>query len=191
VRLIISGKTVINRPGDISSPEHSTGNIDLDPPPPPTFYSLFAAWATAANLPPAHSGLLDTPYGDGVPNLLRFALALPANGPLSATHLPVELDQGRLLLTYTRRAALPAVQIYDETSNTLAPGSWSQTGVQETVLSSTDGIETMPMFSSPCPIGVSSASGWRCRIPEASKNNPTYEKDRSRSACFKIHQYAP
>lgn len=81
------------------------------------------------------------PFGDGVPNLLRYVLALPTGGPLAGTHFPVEIDQENLLMTYSRRSELVGIQAYAETSTTLAPGSWTREGVQETVRSVHDNIE--------------------------------------------------
>jgi hypothetical protein len=109
----------------------------------PDLGALFADWAEAANLPEDRRGLLDTPFADGVPNLVRFALALPADAPVGAVHGPVETEGGELRLTYTRRAGLPGLQIHAESSPNLAAGSWTRVGVQETVLSTLDGVETV------------------------------------------------
>lgn len=107
------------------------------------FQTRYAAWAQNANLPAGQDGLLDAPRGDGVSNLVRFALALPADAPLSQVHSALEQAADSLTFTYTRRAGIPDLHVRAETSTTLATGSWSTAPLQEQVLSTADGVETI------------------------------------------------
>jgi len=87
----------------------------------------------AAQLPPhGQDGPDDDPNGDGVTNLLAYALGMPAVGPSSEDFdaLPrlVRPTPGRPLLVGfgTAAARLPDIAYIGETSTTLAPGSWTE-----------------------------------------------------------------
>lgn len=124
--------------------------------------SHFAAWQTgefdAAQLAqPVISGPAADPNGDGLPNLLAFALARPAlasSGPAPLETAPVT-DSGStyLSLTFTRRAELDDVALVTEFADSPA-GPWIAGGI--TLASVADGDrlrvtvrDTVPLETQP------------------------------------------
>jgi len=106
---------------------NTTGFTPDAPPPPATPFQTYLA---AANVPEGQRGHTDDPEGDGIPNLLEYALGL---NPLVSDPdgLPVpETIGANLTLTYY---ALRADLIYQvETTTTLGnPASWTATGVTQ------------------------------------------------------------
>lgn len=101
----------------------------------------------------ANSGVaadLADPSGDGIPNLLKFALNLNpnVNGVLPCTCVK---NGANIEYTYTRsKAALNDGTIFAvEWSDTMAAGSWSTSGVSQTILSDNGTVQqvraTVPM----------------------------------------------
>ena len=88
----------------------------------------------SANLTPANEATLwgngADPDGDGIPNLLEYALTTP---PLVADSAPVQAGQsnGRLTLTFSRNPLRPDLRYTVEVSPSLAPASWSPIAVSE------------------------------------------------------------
>src|SRR5690606_5165694 len=86
-------------------------------------------------------GDLADPDGDGLSNLLEYALALPPrDGTSAGPALTLDDTPGepRLLLTFTRlkRAAAAGLIYQVEWSDTLAPDSWSTADIEQTMMSS-------------------------------------------------------
>ena len=78
---------------------------------------------------------------DGLANVVEFYLHRNPNGPNDSSTLPVAaMDGSTLTLTYTRsKAAMSEVTGSVVWSDTLAPGSWSGSGVTEKILND-DGV---------------------------------------------------
>lgn len=130
VRLIVVGPTGGATLGPIS--EAFLTIVDDD-----TFAADLAAWRAArfggqAGVPTV-SGATADPDGDGLPNLLEYALdtdpSAPNAGPAPSTAAP----SGRLQLTFRRRAA-PALTYLVEASSDLATWTpiWTSSGAQNT-----------------------------------------------------------
>jgi hypothetical protein len=89
--------------------------------------SGYAAWADT------HAAVLgDTlpnakPFGDGISNLLRYALGLPLTQVAPTDYLAHEVREGRLLLRYVRSASVTDVAYVIQVSSDLS--GWSETGV--------------------------------------------------------------
>ena len=74
--------------------------------------------------------------GDGIPNLIEWACNLNPTAPSTLT-TTTGMSSGSFVYTYSRStsAANAGTTFTVEWSNTLASGSWSSTGVVQTVLS--------------------------------------------------------
>lgn len=99
--------------------------------------SPFLLWQTEEFGPdagnPLIAGELANPSGDGIPNLLKYALNLDPHTP-TANGLPAgEVGPGTLTLTYTRVKGASDLDYVIEWSTDL--GSWSASGVSEEILS--------------------------------------------------------
>lgn len=103
--------------------------------------------ANASN--PAIAGDNADPEGDGIINLLEYALALDAQGSSNGDLPHAENSGGQCHLVYTRPASAPDLVYAVEWSAGL--GSWSTSGVTEQVLSTSGGIQTVR--ASVTPVG--------------------------------------
>jgi len=91
---------------------------------------------------PSVSGTTANPHGDGVANLLKYALNL---SPLTASTagLPtLGQTNGFLTLTYTRRKPPVDLLYVVEATSDLA-GEWSTNGISETILSDDGALQTV------------------------------------------------
>jgi hypothetical protein len=101
---------------------------------PPASAINYDSWLAGLSTPPplAQQGTAADPDGDGLPNLLEYALD---GDPMNAANAPsptLVSSSSTLQLTYRR--ARPNLTYTVETSSTLADGSWTTTGVtQDTV----------------------------------------------------------
>ncbi len=95
--------------------------------PPPTF----AQWIEGLPQPPpvGQRGPTDDPDGDGLPNLLEFALGRSPTAAESAPALATQTAASLLTVTYLR--AQPQLTYVVETSSSLAPGDWTSAGVTQ------------------------------------------------------------
>jgi len=82
---------------------------------------------------PAIVGPNADPDGDGLANLLEFALLLDPATP-AAWSGKLELSGNLLAFTYTRARHATGLSYHVEWSDSLAPGSWSGQDVQQTVV---------------------------------------------------------
>jgi hypothetical protein len=74
---------------------------------------------------PGISGMQAAPHGDGLPNLVKFALGLGA-GPAPASELPrVELADGNLFMTYRKLSETSGCRILVEAADSPS-GPWSE-----------------------------------------------------------------
>lgn len=82
------------------------------------------SWAASHGLTGPDADPLAIPHGDGVPNLVKFALGLPGDAPASPAALPTAaLTTNGLDFQFHR--ASDDVRYVVESSTTLAPGSWT------------------------------------------------------------------
>lgn len=87
-----------------------------------------------------------TPNGDGVPNLVKFAAGLPGNQPAAMPGvLSLDEDGATLRLVYTRSQAAFAggIVLKPEWSDTLGNGTWTESGITVTPISSNAGVDTL------------------------------------------------
>jgi pectate lyase len=116
----------------------------------------FAGWIGHLGLPASLSGALADPDGDGVPNLLEFALAL---NPLSAepsAFSVFELPEGNeryLTFSYTRRRNLGNVSLYAQVAPTLE--FTSELGSIELLVVPHDDVSDEVVARSAVPISAS------------------------------------
>lgn len=88
---------------------------------------------------PSISGPDASPAGDGVSNLVKYALGLDPLTPLAGTPLTTPLaGNGRLAIVYTRATAATDASCVVEWSDDLV--HWSTSGINEEILGEADGI---------------------------------------------------
>lgn len=96
----------------------ATAYLTVNPPP----SQGFAAWTGLENAPEDQRGPLDTPDGDGIPNLIKFALGLDVGVPAgSATHASSTSVGGTVYpsIVFKRRTGIEGVDIQVIASSTL------------------------------------------------------------------------
>jgi len=85
-----------------------------------------------------------SPAGDGIPNLVKFALNLD---PTLPTSIPWSLSEspGNLVYTYTRSTAAvnDGTVFFVEWSDLLNPNQWSTSGVTQTIISGDSTVQTV------------------------------------------------
>ena len=110
---------------------NTTDFVPEPPPPPEEETDPFAAFLEDADVPEGQRGATDDPDGDGLPNLLEFALGLnPVVGDPDG--LPVAAKVGdELTLTYVRARASGLGYEVQTTTDLAAPASWTATGVDQ------------------------------------------------------------
>ena len=140
-RSALSGAREIFRTGLLSTHGVET---QIDPAGSPSHpddaqFTQYDHWTPAAF---ASAGDLD---GDGIPSLVEYALG---SDPLDSESLPepslsTESDGETryLALTYNRNTKLADVEYIPQTSQDLAAGHWTSVGVEDRVVSTSDGIE--------------------------------------------------
>lgn len=129
----------------------------------PSPVSEFELWQqsvfnTAELLDPEISGPHADPDGDGLPNLLEYALGL---NPLAADPPPLQLSAStaKILLTYTRPAGMPGLTYEIERSPDLA--TWTTLGVTHEQI---DLFEALEVWQGSVPHGESSPQFLRLRV---------------------------
>jgi glucuronoarabinoxylan endo-1,4-beta-xylanase len=127
-----------------------TFTVTVTPAPDP-----FAIWAagqfTAQELAdPEISGPNATPAGDGLSNLLKYALGLPAKTPSTSGILLAE-SNGTWFLTYDRPANRPDLVYQVEISTDAGDQSWTNEGVTHERISTTGDPETWRGSCTPTP----------------------------------------
>jgi hypothetical protein len=93
----------------------------------------FASWRSESFTPeelanPVISGAKATPAGDGLPNLLKYALGLPAKVPATA-NLTLGAQGADWVFTYRRPADRPDLTYVVEACPDLSAAQWSSTGI--------------------------------------------------------------
>ncbi len=113
-------------------------NITFDPASPDDWRVLH--WPGVDD--PATVGDTADPDADGLPNLLEFTLGTAPTGP-TPPPWTLAAGAGSLDLTFPRAiAARGTASLTPQWSDTLA-GDWSSTGIEQTVLASAGGLETV------------------------------------------------
>ncbi|MBK8038201.1 MAG: tandem-95 repeat protein [Verrucomicrobiaceae bacterium] len=103
-----------------------------------------------------NGGDLADPDGDGVPNLLEYALGLHP-GQNSAGQMPQAVRSGGdLIYTFTEPAGVTGITYIAEWSETLQTGSWSSAGITHTV---NNRVHTFTL-----PVGASPGAFIRLRV---------------------------
>jgi hypothetical protein len=117
VAALASGRLVACGPGGVVMTSDSSGS--------------FGDWMAAQNPPPGQAGPDADPNGDGVPNILAYALGIPAvaapsPGDLSALPRMVAGTSGESMSMQLRANPERLADLVDiiEVSTTLEPGSW-------------------------------------------------------------------
>lgn len=114
----------------------STLAVSVTDPRPEDGYAQWAAqqFTTSELADPAVSGPNATPAGDGLANLLKYALGLPAKTP-STTGITLTESNATWFFTYRRPANRPDISYGVEVSADLESGSWTTDGVTQQRLS--------------------------------------------------------
>jgi hypothetical protein len=119
--------------------------------------TLYQSWikqqfGADANNPSIASDTAD-PDGDGLVNLAEYALG---RAPLArdGSGMTVTRDSSNLILSYTRRSSATDVTVQPVRSTTLAPGSWSSSGVTNSLISN-DG--TLQIWQATTPLNAGKA----------------------------------
>ena len=104
--------------------------------------NLYATWSrdhfTPAELAnPAISGPNAMPAGDGLTNLLKYALGLPPKIP-AITGITLAKPSSAWLFTYTRPANRPDITYIVEISPDLTNGAWTTSGVSHSRVATGD-----------------------------------------------------
>jgi hypothetical protein len=119
-------------------------------------------WPGATDL--AIIGPMADPDGDGIANLMEFALGTtPKDGNAVDTRL--EVVGANIEFTYTRNRAAAGVSYVVEWSDTLAPGSWSTVGVVETDISE-DPNSPLQTIKATVPPGTGTKRFVRLRVTQ-------------------------
>ncbi len=93
--------------------------------------TLFTAYLINAGVPVEKRAAADDPDGDGIPNLLEYALGLAPMTP-NPTGLPVsQTSGGNLTLTYKRAVATGITYAVQTTTDLTNPASWTSVGVTQ------------------------------------------------------------
>ena len=126
-----SGSYVL-RLGAVNSAGESSADLAVTVAPNPALLDDWQEMKWPGVSDPAILGPNADPDGDGIANLVEFALFLSPNTP---DLLPASLvvSGTRLEYIYTRARNAAGVNCQVEWSDTLAPGDWSQEGVSQTV----------------------------------------------------------
>ncbi len=101
----------------------------------------------------SRSGPLADYLGDGIPNLIKYALGVPPSLP-GADALPTaKIEGGELVMVYDRDTSRADIRMHVATSDTLQPTPWTATGVTE-IETGTNG--TVKTIRASVDIGTSS-----------------------------------
>lgn len=135
---------------------------------------VFTTWTHHQAWRATHFGTIESqgsaadladPEGDGIPNLLEYALGLdPHAGNLNPA--AIKLSQSGVEYTYDRDGAAKQYGMSYEVvwSDTLEPGSWSASGVTQDVISEQGGIQKVKAV---VPIGNGPKRFVRLRVSES------------------------
>lgn len=100
----------------------------------------YAAWASEHAAELSDASATAAPFGDGVSNLLRYALGLPLHAVVQPDYLVYEMRDGRLVLRYVRPKDRSDLAYMVESSGQLT--SWSQEGVTQAKTADDGELET-------------------------------------------------
>ncbi len=122
----------------------------------------FETWAATHGLNGTGAHANAAPFGDGIPNLIKFALGLPGNSSAHPSNLPVlQASEGGFLFTFHR--GTQAVRYVVESSTTLMPDSWT---VEHAIEKNTSPDSVGADISVEIPMGTATRKFVRLRITE-------------------------
>lgn len=122
------------------------------------------SWAASHGLTGPDAAPLAVPHGDGVPNLVKFALGLPGNAPASPAGLPsVSSDEATGNLSFQFHRATDDVRYVLESSTTLSAGSWT---AEDTIEKNTDPGTIGSDVIIQVPMGTDTKKFLRLRVEE-------------------------
>ncbi len=121
-------------------------------------------WAANHGLTGPDAEANATPHGDGVPNLVKFALGLPGNSPAAPSALPTAaLVPVTAELEFQFHRATDDVRYVVESSTTLAPDSWTE---EYTIEKNTDPGSVGENILVDIPMGTDTRKFLRLRVQE-------------------------
>ncbi len=139
-----------------------TATLTVDPVAP----CSFATWASAI-ADPAQRNPAATPFGDGVPNLVKYAAGQPANRPANAPPARLLAGDGGWSFRYTRARHATGIATAAERSALLAAGTWNAVPA---ALVADDGVcET---WEAPAAPGTDARAFYRLNIAAVANEQP-------------------
>jgi uncharacterized delta-60 repeat protein len=138
-----SMRVAISNTGGLFS---ATAYLTVNPPPSNTF----ATWPGLENAPADKRGPLDMPDGDGIPNLIKFALGLDIGVPAGSATQPSTVSEGGTVypsIVFQRRTGIEGVSIQVIASSTIPVIDDIETEVYS-VTDNGDGTETVVVRTS-------------------------------------------
>lgn len=114
----------------------------------------YADWAQAQGIPGDLRGPADSPMGDEIPNLLKYASGLEAmtfHAPDDLLRIPDGTGAGRFAIRFYRSGTAVGAQVVPQRSDSLTEASWTHEGLTQEKLGEEGGRETwevsMPLES--------------------------------------------
>ena len=109
-----------------------------------TEQEVYELWGKDVNVPTNELGYADDPAGDGIQNLLKYAIGLNPMEACSAADLmePVVDDTNGVSIVYNKAKGTEGVELFPMWSDCLLPSNWNPNGFEFSIISQTDSTET-------------------------------------------------
>ncbi len=160
----IGATTITTTASDAAgNPSSQSFTVTINAPPATDTYAVWAGenFTSADLADPEISGPSATPAGDGLTNLLKYALGLPPKAP-STTGITLTQPSTEWVFTYTRPANRVDISYTVEISPDLQSASWTSSGVTHQRLTTGD-PETWQATSASSPTGK---LFWRLKVSQ-------------------------